>query len=194
MESTVQPTALDANGYLKISKLVSQDVLSLLKSYYEICERIGRFSTDAQCPLSKSLGHDAGFDAVLNWLCPAISAIAERELTPTYSYTRIYGQGDVLSRHVDRPACEITVSICITIPNGYPTSPLFLQAPGSDTGTILLSEGDACVYKGTEIYHWRDAFPCYGYCQLFLHYITPTNPLYYSEKQDGRSDLGITRV
>jgi len=32
-------------------------------------------------------------------------------LVPTYSFTRLYKKGDVLVRHKDRPACELSTSI-----------------------------------------------------------------------------------
>jgi hypothetical protein len=102
--------------YLFVKGLVPRVVLYYLKVYYDIQFKNDRFVNDTQCPLSLSLGADPGLDAVLEWLRPEVSRLVGLELAPTYSFTRRYVKGDVLARHQDRPACEISVTVSIQIP------------------------------------------------------------------------------
>src|SRR5207249_8695929 len=66
--------------------------------------------------------HDAlpisGLDAVLEWIRPEVSRLVGFDLAPTFSYTRQYAKGEVLARHRDRAACEISVTVSIQIPKG----------------------------------------------------------------------------
>src|ERR1043166_3335719 len=127
-----QHICFEKQRYLIVRSILDMQILSFLKSYYQICKDIGKFSSDRQCPLSLSLGHDPAFDALLNSLCPNISSLIGAKLAPTYSYTRIYGRGDSLRKHLDRPACEISATICVEIPSGQLPSPLFLQMNNSE--------------------------------------------------------------
>lgn len=184
----------ERHRYLVAKSILSKEFLSFLESYYSICNDTGRFVPDDQCPLSRSLGHDRGFDAILDWLCPKIENLIGAQLAPTYSYTRIYGKGDILRRHRDRAACEVSVTICIKIPPKYETSPLYFKAKNSEVVQVLLSEGDGCIYSGAELEHWRDPFASSGFAQLFLHYIRKSGPLYPTHLYDGRACLGASKA
>ena len=41
----------------------------------------------------------------------AVEEIVGCDLLPTYSYSRVYVEGDDLERHVDRPSCEYSVTV-----------------------------------------------------------------------------------
>jgi hypothetical protein len=174
------------NGYLLVKAMLPKIMVDYIKVYYAILLANGKFYKDTQCPLSLALGGDPGLDAVLEWIRPEISRLVGFELTPTYSYTRLYAKGDVLKRHTDRPACEISVSISISVPAGAEPSTLFLK-PSYDEVEIKMFEGDGCVYVGTEIPHWREPFSSDGYNQLFLHFIV-TNGRYFPEHAYGQRE------
>jgi hypothetical protein len=180
--------------YLVVRNLLHSETVALLRSYFRICRDIGRFSIDRQCPHSLSLGHDPGFDAVLALLCPKISDLTGTTLAPTYSYTRIYGKGEVLTRHRDRSACEISASISLEIPKGAGISPLYLQDTSSDVVEVTLAEGDGCIYRGMELDHWREPFASAGHVQLFLHYVAKTGNYYPLRLYDGRESLGAPKA
>src|SRR5438067_11604987 len=131
-----------------------------------------RFCNDSQYPSSLSLGGDAGLDAVLEWIRPEVSRLVGFDLAPTFSYTRQYAKGEVLARHVDRGACEISVTVSIQIPKGAGPSVIYLKPPDLKETRVEMLEGDGCVYAGTEVEHWRDRFRAAGYIQLFLHFIS----------------------
>jgi hypothetical protein len=111
-------------------------------------------------------------------------------LAPTFSYTRQYVKGEVLARHRDRAACEISVTVSIQIPKGAGPSVIHLKPPNFKETKVEMFEGDACVYAGNEVEHWRERFRIGGYIQLFLHFIAKQSPNYPKLMFDGRECLG----
>src|SRR5439155_13263578 len=95
--------------YLLVKGILPPPILEYLKVYYAILMKNDTFYADDQCPLSLSLGGDPALDALLEWIRPEVSRLVGFDLAPTYSYTRRYAKGEVLTRHTDRAACEISV-------------------------------------------------------------------------------------
>jgi hypothetical protein len=173
-----------------VKGLVPRVVLYYLKVYYDIQFKNDRFVNDTQCPLSLSLGADPGLDAVLERLCPEVSRLVGLELAPTYSFTRRYVKDDVLARHQDRPACEISVTVSIQIPKRARASTLYMKSPNRDEVKVEMNEGDGCVYAGMEVEHWRNDFASTDIFSFFLHFIARQNPGYAQLVFDGRRCLG----
>jgi hypothetical protein len=178
--------------YLFLKGLLPPPLLEYLKVYYAILLADNRFSPDSQCPCSLSLGGDPALDAVLEWIRPELGRLVGFPLAPTYSYTRRYARGELLARHVDRAACEISVTASIQIPNGAGPSVMYLKPPHAKETKVEMLEGDGCVYAGTEVEHWREPFGVGGYTQLFLHFIARRGPHYPNQLFDGRERLGTT--
>jgi len=176
--------------YLLVKGILPQTILEYLKAYYAILLANNRFCKDSECPLSLSLGGDAALDAVLEWIRPEVSRLVGFDLAPTYSYTRRYARGEVLTRHTDRAACEISVTASIQIPKGAGPSVVRLKPPNFDETKVEMFEGDGCVYAGTEVEHWRERFRVGGYIQLFLHFIAKHGRNYPKQMFDGRECLG----
>jgi hypothetical protein len=63
---------------------------------------------------------------------------------------------------------------------------------GKDKVELILEEGDLCIYKGTEMYHWRKPFIQSWYLQTFIHYVNSEGP-YKDNIFDGRRCLGIKK-
>ena len=53
---------------------------------------------------------------------------------------------------------------------------------------MLLSPGDALIYRGVECFHWRGAYAGNQLVQVFLHYVDRSGP-YADKKFDGRKTL-----
>lgn len=177
-------------GYLLVRDFLPADILDFLKVYYRVLRANGRFVADWYCPGSLSLGGDGALDAVVEWARPRVSQLVEQELASTYSYTRVYAKGDTLLPHRDRPSCEVSVTVPIEIPSGAPPSLLMLRPHHSDAVRINLSEGDACIYAGPSVEHWREPFENSGQVQLFLHYISVAGEHFPDLVFDGRRFLG----
>lgn len=142
-----------------------------------ICDVLGRDRSsagDSQVPGTPFVYGDAAMDTLLEQLVPAMERKLELMLYPTYSYVRLYKNGDCLRRHVDRPACEISASLCLGYTPDKPW-PIWLESKGGSI-PITLYPGDMVIYRGVEIPHWRDAYEGDRAAQVFLHYVDQNGP------------------
>ena len=85
----------------------------------------------------------------------------------------MYQNNAILERHKDRPSCEISATVCLDWDdsNQSPRKPWSIWIK-NDQGEIAvdLEPGDAMVYKGCEIEHWREPFHGIACAQVFYHY------------------------
>ena len=124
-----------------------------------------------------------------------LESIIGRQLYNTYYYDRFYFAGQELSRHADRDACEISVSVNIST-NIEQCWPFWIKTPDTysddmseicemgESRAVCLRPGDGLMYKGCERPHWRDPLPSRHvgeylieevddtyYHQVFFHYV-----------------------
>ena len=59
-----------------------------------------------------------------------------------------------------------------------------------DGKELNLNPGDAAIYLGCEVEHWREEFKGDWHSQVFLHYVDKNGP-YASHIADGRSFWGV---
>ena len=178
--------------YLFVKGILPRPILEYLKVYYAVLLTNNAFSRDEQCPSSLSLGADPGLDAILEWVRPEVGRLVGLELAPTYSYTRRYAKAELLPKHTDRNACEVSVTTSIEIPKGAGPSVVHLKPPHARETKVEMREGDGCIYAGAEVEHWRERFRLDGYVQLFLHFISKRGPNYPELAFDGRKCLGAS--
>ena len=76
------------------------------------------------------------------------------ELFPTYYFERFYYAGSDLKRHTDRGACEISVTLQIS--SNTDPWPIYFKKPDGSESCAIMNNGDAVLYKGCKIEHWRD--------------------------------------
>lgn len=132
---------------------------------------------------------DPLMEVVLKNSLQDVEATTGLELHPSYSFTRVYQKGDELKPHIDRPACEISVT-CHIATKGKPW-PIYMKAPGKEPTVHYLEPGDACIYKGCEVTHWRDkAVDTDINVQVMLHYVDKNGPN-AAYKFDERRALGL---
>ena len=177
--------------------VVMKDVLEpeycqkAIKYFFELYNS-NQLTKDEQCPLSDSVYGDSFFDKLLEELAPFFSEISGKQLIPTYSYARIYRTGETLKFHRDRPACEYSATINLGF-SGQNWPIFFNKKDTAEHGTKLcLEPGDAVLYKGCDIYHWREEYKGEWQCQIFLHYVDANGP-HKDEKFDKRQILGIKK-
>jgi hypothetical protein len=94
------------------------------------------------------------------------------KLYPTYSYWRMYYNGSTLYRHTDRPACEISMTLFL----GGDSWDIYLQNRKKEEICIKQNPGDAILYMGCELEHWRNEFKGQQHAQIFLHYVDQNGP------------------
>jgi hypothetical protein len=121
-------------------------------------------------------------------LLPFMETQTNKKLYPTYSYGRIYFQNAVLEVHKDRPSCEYSATVAIET-NGQPWE-IYFQGLDGKVNSVLLNDGDLCIYLGTQVHHWREKFNGNKYMQLFLHYVDKNGP-HVEWAYDKRPMLGM---
>lgn len=112
-----------------------------------------------------------------------LEEIIQKSLSTTYYYDRFYFEGQELTRHIDRDACEISVSIHISSNIKDPWGFKLIDFDGNEK-ELFLNPGDGLLYKGCEVCHWRDPMPGKRnkiskwlgkkelyYHQIFMHYV-----------------------
>ena len=123
-------------------------------------------------------------------LTPRVSAVAGRELIPSYAYFRIYQKDDVCRVHCDRPACEHSLSLTLELGDNIPWAlsmeKRHLEAPLGDIDpdfaeqpftAIPMSAGDAVMYRGVNHRHGRlDPNPNSYSAHMFLHWVDADGP------------------
>jgi hypothetical protein len=182
-----QQEAFARQGYVVLPALVEPPLTDFFWSYVHTKFASYLLTThDRQVPNTPSGYGDIAFDGLLEYLRPRIEERSGYRLVPTYSYFRLYKRGDVLKRHRDRQACEISVSLNIgqTPPAPWP---LYVEGP-SVTYSASLSPGDALLYRGIDCFHWREPYLGSRLVQVFLHYVDRDGP-HAGQKFDGRKTL-----
>lgn len=148
---------------------------------------------DTQCPGSKSIRDSVTFDKLLEDLLPYMEKASGLKLIPTYAYARLYEPGEVLKIHTDRESCEISATLTLGFegdvwpiyvgkPSKEPTDVSRIHEHGhivysENTSKIEMGVGDAVLYRGCEMYHWRDEYKEGKWqAQVFLHYVDANGP------------------
>lgn len=125
--------------------------------------------SDAQIPNARAiLDHEYMFETLHERLWPTAEGIVGEALIPTYAYARLYSNGDVLEKHTDRPACEVSITIQLGRSHHY-AWPIYMGGQRFD-----LAEGDGVIYPGCDVEHWRescDGPEGYYSGQVFLHFV-----------------------
>jgi hypothetical protein len=176
--------------YVVWRSCVKNPNLALLYRY--ACKRAesGTMRNDGTAPGALAAPGDFFMDGLLMDLLPCAEEVSGLRLFPTYSYFRVYKRGDVLTKHTDRQACEISLTLCL----GYEAErpwPIFVEGP-TGASSIELAPGDALFYRGIECPHWREALDGEYTAQVFLHYVDQSGP-YAEWKYDKRPALPFTR-
>ncbi len=179
-------------GYGLLRKLVTGPALAFLYEYASKTARFGiTYLDDPNAPGAPSWTNDAMMEALLEALLPALENATQRKLLPTYACLRMYRRGDILRRHVDRPSCEISMTLCLGFA-GSENWPIWLESAGVPQ-SFALEPGDGLVYKGVELPHWRDPCTLETAVQVFLHYVNRDGP-FKDWRFDKRASLASTPV
>ena len=159
---------------------------------------------DKQVPDTYSCYSDPMMETLLLQGLGGMRKITGLNLAPTYSYWRLYKNGDELKRHKDRPSCEVSTTLCLGYNNQNLKDkkkdwqkyswPMWVDKTGGfgNKGTpIYMEPGDMIVYRGCEIEHWREKFLGNDHAQVFLHYNNVDGPYGTNCVYDGRYSLGL---
>lgn len=182
-------TEFDAKGYTIVREFLDPASTQTMSRYMEY--RAKQTPEEYDDPTSRfSFYADPLAETVLYSARSDVETVCGRKLYPTYSYSRVYVRGDELKKHVDRPSCEISVTVNVAIDAADPW-PIWCRYKNNDPVECLLNPGDAVIYKGCEVEHWRYPLRHANInAQFMLHYVDVNGP-YANRKWDNRPSLGL---
>lgn len=171
--------------YRHIKNFVEKETAQFLYEYLEFSSKVhltndSGWGDDDMVP--GCIGNrceDLPFEAFLKFVQKRVEGLTDLKLFPTYSFARIYTFGNSMDKHRDRPACEYSLTIKLS-DNRKGNWPIVIEGE-----EIFLEDGDAVLYKGCEVTHWRNKCEIEDYRlgQVFLHYVDANGP-YENERYD----------
>jgi hypothetical protein len=156
-------------GALLLKDVVNIELAKFLTLTMMRAPMYGQAHEDPQVPNTIGrLDHEYVLETLHEKIWPYLENVIETELLPTYSYGRVYTNGNVLEKHRDRPSCEISLTVQLGRTHHY-AWPIFMGDKRYD-----LAEGDGVLYLGCDIEHWRDKCDGpidYASGQVFFHFV-----------------------
>ena len=182
----------DSVGYKYIPKLFDEATMRIVSQYFENKLFREEIKPDPRAAQTRntviSYYADPLVEVLLKQAMDFISETIGHKLVPTYSFFRVYQPNEELSKHTDRPACEISVTVNVAS-LGEPNK-IHMKAKGKESSAFALKPGDGVVYKGCEIEHWREPLnEGQLIVQFMLHYVREEGD-YAHHIFDGRPKLG----
>ncbi len=175
--------------YKIIKNFLNKDEVELLKNYCVIRHRnyddYGRDQKQIEGMHLSNFYGDPMLESLQLLKKPLMEKVTGKELLESYTYWRMYVFGAELYKHRDRPSCEISVTL--NVGSCGAQWPIYM-----DGYPLVLDLGDAGVYLGCEVWHWRNEFQGDWNAQAFLHYVDKNGPN-TQHAMDGRSMYGQKR-
>jgi hypothetical protein len=171
--------------YIKVENFLSRELCKIVETCALNEERTNFNRDGTQVPDSHVGYKDSAMQGLLSLLKPKLEECTGMKLLPTYSFYRVYRPGQILTDHMDRPSCEISVTIPIGFKYENKPSDYRWSLHGYVNGEkryIPCDIGDAVIYKGCEFKHGRDRFDVDDgsyQVQVFLHYVDANGPYKY---------------
>ena len=183
----------EKNGCVRVNEFLDAQTVSIVSQYLENRIRRGEWveaNEGAQAASKLFYYADPLIEALMLACKTGVEEVTGKELLPTYSYSRVYQPGEELVPHVDRPSCEISVTV--NVASKGENSAIYMQYKDNPVEEHFLSPGDAVVYKGCEAKHWRKPLtPNQLNVQFMLHYVDKNGPNTEYSK-DKRSAYGMS--
>lgn len=193
--------SFEKNQFEVIKNAISPEILNFcsteflllrqsIYSSYNITdnEHNKHFFSDEQVSNSFSYYAAPCFETLSVKFLPTIERVTSLSLFPTYTYARIYYRNAVMVRHTDRPSCEYSATICVQNDPDCGPWEIWLKTLEDKSIPIFLENGDALIYKGDILYHWRNCYHGNRQIQAFLHYVNQHGQ-YSNFKFDQRPSL-----
>jgi len=188
------------NKYQICRKVISKELADFLFNYLRmkkqtfytlkrmnINNKLLGFDGDEQAPGTYSCYSDIAMETLLFLINEVLEKKTKLKLSPNYTYTRLYKNGDILKKHKDRFSCEISATLNL----GGDMWPIYLEDSNRKEIEVKLKPGDLLIYRGMELSHWRKPFEGYMCGQVFLHYNNKRTKGWDKNLYDGRPHLGF---
>ena len=181
------------NNYLVVPNFITPEHAEKLRAEFHLTDSKFKFSGDPQAPNSAAVWNYLPALELLANKTSHVSEIVGETVLPTYVYSRIYRNGSVLTKHTDRPACEVSMTLHL---GGDKPWAIWIETPEREKRCVSLNPGDAMLYLGCIAPHWRDKFDGEHYTQFFLHYVRSRgycSEAYFDMERDLNEDFDILK-
>ena len=198
--------SFNKNKYTVLKNAISSELAEFVYKYFLNKREVARFLfdqkyispfteyfgvwNDQQVPDTYSHYSDIAMETLLKEVKPVMEKHTKLKLSETYSYARIYKEGDLLARHKDRYSCEISTTLNL----GGDPWPIYLDPTGQTNQAgvkVDLEPGDMLIYSGCDLEHWREKFKGKNCGQVFLHYNKADSKTAEENYLDKRPLLGV---
>lgn len=165
-------TLYEDKGFEVVKGFIPPFFAQYLRNYFDLLRINGQIPNNGDAQVQDSLGiyGDPAFETLMLMCLPAVEQVVGKKLAPTYTYARIYFNGAQLLPHVDRDECEHSVSLSLGGKSEL-VWPLWFKNGDAAPEYAAMYEGDAVIYKGNKVHHWRDPFEGETQFQVFIHYV-----------------------
>jgi hypothetical protein len=191
-------------GYEYIPNILSKEICNLLSKQFlmmrdnvmvEYSKHVkdgSYFANDDVVSKSYSVYGSLFSDPLLEILKPKIEQITGKKLYSSFSYARVYYNGAEMGAHLDRPSCEVALTLTISLDNKIPWE-IYLQDFNKTEVCATLDVGCGMVYQGAKIPHWRNEYKGNEQVQFMLFWVDADGE-YANMKYDKRNLLGAKAV
>jgi hypothetical protein len=157
------------HGYVVIRSLLDRAQADRLYAYILSRAELGN-KDDGQVPGSPSFYQDKEVVAIQKQLLPSIETYIQRSLLNVFCYHRVYKKGAILKSHKDSVRAEISATLNLG-QHGEPWD-IWLMDYDENAHKVTLEPGDALVYQGSQLTHWRGKLE-HGddVVQIMFHYV-----------------------
>lgn len=174
--------------FVQLEGFVLPEIMWLYFEYAKSYVMAGNYFKLEQSTCSLGRYSDAFGEALLVRLLPEVEKLVGKRLFPTYSFLRFYTPESRLDKHTDRASCEYSLTLTVGHEGAPPAWPILLESKGQ-VERIELAVGDALLFQGADLPHWREPLAEGNWLQLFLHYVDVDGPQ-AGHRFDGRRHTG----
>lgn len=160
------------NNYLIQRSFIDPAKALVLAAQYKSYLEEFNFGNDTQVEKCRATSDFFPFWQVLVDKNKEIGDLIGQPILPSYTYARMYLKGGELVPHRDLDCCELNVSIHL---DGDRPWPLWLETKDGPVSAEL-EPGDALIYLGNKMTHWREPYEGEWYANFFLFYVLSNGP------------------
>jgi hypothetical protein len=167
--------SLRTQQYALLPALISPLQVTALRTYTRHLEKAGQLKPEISPAVVRWYKYN---DPVMRFfhfqMDAAISRVVDEDAMASYCYLAYYEKTG-LAKHQDRDQCVWNLSIPLDPDPEVPQaelSPLWFELPEGPQG-VIAGLGDAILYRGTDVYHWRYALPRGHRLTVSLYHFVP---------------------
>jgi hypothetical protein len=150
--------SLLTNGYVVLRDIINPLQIGALRQYYRDIEHLDYFRRDSQVPKRDIIHNEPVARFIHYQLKNLINKVSPERVIPSFTYLSIYKPGSILDKHTDREQCAWNMSVSIDMQPESEIWPIYMEIAGK-AFEVRLGMGDAVLYSGTKIPHWREQLP-----------------------------------